>query len=89
MHTFATRFQTAPALIIQMVDIVSPDQYVTQQGTRCPVCQGEDLEVTEWEYQDRVRVAMLCRSCTSTWWETFALTGYQYLTVGQGVGVLE
>jgi transposase-like protein len=57
--------------------ILSPKEYAEKGGTKCPSCQGEDIDTnpvqtdTSVAWQD-----CKCLSCHSTWTDEYKLVSY-------------
>lgn len=61
--------------------------YIAANGTRCPVCGGEDLVEDGYEPLDGGRVQAIayqsCRSCRSAWTEVYDLVGVTNIKEGK------
>lgn len=63
---------------------LSSVEYVQHGGRKCPVCNSDDITTTSDIEVDGPHAwqAVACNHCNSEWTDTFVLSGYTNLSVG-------
>ena len=57
---------------------LTSEEYVARKGIVCPVCQSDDVEITECAQFDGDVCSQQCECeyCCSRWTDLYTLTGY-------------
>lgn len=60
---------------------MSDREYVSNGGSKCPVCHSEEIEgVANTDMDgDWISKGVVCKNCNSTWDDIFTLSGYDNL----------
>lgn len=66
-------------------EIMSDNEYVRTQGSRCPNCRSTNLGGHDTDFNaDYVFNSVMCHHCGSSWTEIYKLQGYDDLDIPDG-----
>lgn len=66
---------------------MTPEQYVSEGGARCPNCRSQDLEGGSVDILDGAACQQVgCNDCDATWIDTYRLDKYEELDIPDNEG---
>lgn len=60
--------------------MLSDQEYLDKDGTRCPCCNSEAIEGRGWNsFGTTASQEIVCLDCDASWWDIYVLTGYELI----------